>query len=336
MGVKLNLFYYDLISGLNRQLTNEDAAITKVYYDTRYDFMLCAISSYDKPDDLYELGLDGKIIRKLTLLNPQLSQLGLSFTKVVTWKSNDGWFSEGLLYLPSDYDSTAKYPLLVQLHGGPAGSYNFSFSADYTSYAHILTGRGYIVFQPNYRGSTGYGDECMRSIIGHYFEKDVDDVISGIKYLVDAGLVDSNRIGVMGWSAGGHLTNWLITHYNSFKAASAGAGMCDWISFYGTTEIKYLREIWFNGTPYEKYNDYLMKSPVLYAKDAKTPTLLLCGALDKRVPLSQSEEMHTALKHAGCVTELIVFPDNGHGLWQLSKQKIKMEKEMEWFDKYLK
>ena len=336
MGTRLNLFYYDLHAGINSQLTNEDAVISKMYFDTRFDFMLCTISRADEPDDIYQLDLNGKIKRKLTFLNTSLSQIKLGKSKVVTWKSNDGVSCEGVLYLPSDYDSTAKYPLLVQLHGGPAGSFNLSFPTDYYSYAHILTGKGYIVFQPNYRGSTGYGDECMRSVIGHYFEKDVDDVISGIKYLVNSWSVDSNRVGVFGWSAGGHLTNWLITHYNIFKAASSGAGMCDWISFYGTTEVKYLREIWFNGTPYEKYDDYLRKSPVMYAKNATTPTLLLCGELDKRVPLSQSEEMYTALKKAGCTTELIVFPDNGHGLWQISKQKIKIKKEMDWFDKYLK
>lgn len=336
MGVKLNLFYYNIKTAKNKQLTFENAAISNVYYDTRFDFMLCTISRPEKPDDIYELDLKGEIKRRLTLLNPWLNQIELAKTRVMEWKSSDGWTCEGVLYLPVNYDSTRNYPLIVQLHGGPAGCFNLSFPGDYISYAHVLAGKGYMVFQPNYRGSTGYGDNCMRAIIGHYFEKDVDDVIYGIKHLVKIGLADSNRIGVQGWSAGGHLTNWLVTHFNFIKAASSGAGMCNWISFYGTTEVKYLREIWFQGTPYEKYNDYLKKSPLLFVKNAKTPTIILCGELDTRVPLSQSQEMYTGLKKAGCKTELIVFPGNGHGLWQLSKQEIKMKDEIEWFRKYLK
>lgn len=336
MGARLNLFHVDINNGKWIQLTNDEAVMSKFYYDTRYDFMVCAISSPQKPDDIYKLDVNGKIIKRITSFNPDLIKLKLASAKAIRWKSSDGNYCEGILYYPVDYDSSKRYPLLVQLHGGPAGSYTLQFQSDYLSYDHVLAGRGYMILQPNYRGSTGYGDECMRSVIGHYFEKDVDDVIYGIKFLINAGLADSNRIGVHGWSAGGHLTNWLITHYNFFKAASSGAGMCDWLTFYNTTEVRYLREIWFKGKPNEKYNDYYNKSPVVYAKNAITPTLIICGLLDKRVPFGQSEEMYNALKSAGCVTELIPIPESGHGLWQLSKQKLKMEKELAWFSKYLK
>lgn len=335
LGVTYNLFFYDFESTKYTRLTNEKAVLSKFFYDTKYDFILFTKSTATAPDEICMMDTDGSNIRRISNLNPWLSRFTLGRVEVINWKSSDGVECEGLLYYPAKYDSSKKYPLIVQLHGGPAGSYTYRFQSDYISYSQVLSGKGYFVFQPNYRGSTGYGDEFMRAIICHYFEQDPEDVISGVNYLIESGKIDKERIGVHGWSAGGHLTNWLVTHSKIFRAASAGAGMCNWLTFYETTEMKYLREIWFEGSPKEKHDDYYRKSPVLYVKNITTPLLLMCGTVDKRVPYSQSVEMYEALKKNGKTTELISFPGNGHGLWQLDKQVQKMEKEIDWFKMYL-
>ncbi len=335
LGVTYNLFFYDFESTLYTQLTNEKAVLSRYFYDTKYDFILFTKSTATAPDEICMMDKDGKNIRRISNLNPWISRFLLGRVDIINWRSSDSVECEGLLYYPAKYDSSKKYPLIVQLHGGPAGSYTCQFQNDYISYSQVLSGKGYFVFQPNYRGSTGYGDEFMRAIICRYFEKDPEDVISGVNYLIETGKIDKERIGVHGWSAGGHLTNWLVTHSNIFKAASAGAGMCNWLTFYETTEMKYLREIWFEGSPKEKHDDYYRKSPVLYVKNITTPLLLMCGTVDKRVPYSQSVEMYEALKKNGKPVELISFPGNGHGLWQLDKQVQKMEKEIDWFRMYL-
>jgi len=329
MGVKQNLFYYT--NGRWEQLTRLNAFIRYFVYDSKRDLIFCSISTSDKTDDIYILNKKGEIVRQVTFINPLLSNFILSKSKVIKWKSNDGKFVEGIVYFPIKYDSSKKYPLVIQLHGGPAASFTLQFQGDYNSYAHVLAGKGFFVFQPNYRGSTGYGDEWMREILGHYFEKDVEDVITGINYLAHEWLIDTNKIVIHGWSAGAHLTNWIVTHFHYFKAASAYAGMCDWISLYNTSEIKYLREIWFGGTPNEKYSEYYDKSPINYVKNVKTPLLIFAGELDRRIPVEQARIFYEKLVKEGVKTELIVFPENGHGLWQLSKQQIKMERELNWF-----
>ena len=329
MGVKQNLFYYT--NDHWEQLTKFNAFIRFFAYDSKRDLIFCSISTADKTDDVYILNKKGEIVRQVTFINPFLNSFILSKSKIVKWPGNDEKKIEGILYFPTKYDSLKKYPLVIQLHGGPAASFTLQFPVDYNSFAHVLAGKGFFVFQPNYRGSTGYGDDWMREILGHFFEKDVDDVITGIKYLANEGLIDTNKIVIQGWSAGAHLTNWIITHFNYFKAASAYAGMCDWISLYNTSEIKYLREVWFKGTPKEKYRDFYDKSPINYVKNVKTPLLIFAGELDRRIPIEQAKCFYDSLVKEGVKTELVIFPENGHGIWQLSKQQIKMEKELKWF-----
>lgn len=334
-GVNTHLFTLNLKNGDIKQLTDGVQVIGNVHYNPELNLLVLTKTDPAHPKDVYCTSL-GKIeFRQLTRMNPQVERMKLAQYKTIRWKSTDGQEVEGLLILPPDYNPLKRYPLILQIHGGPEASYKNYFSTSWATYPHVLAGKGYVIFQPNYRGSTGYGDECMRAIIGHYFEKDYDDLMTGVDCLIQQGIVDSSKMGVMGWSAGGHLTNWIVTHTDRFKAASSGAGGANWLSFYAQTDMQYIREIWFDSSPYENTDLWIEKSPVMYVKNARTPTIFFCGENDARVPLPQTKEMYMGLKRNGCPTELVIFPREGHGLRELRHQMYKMKKEFAWFQKYI-
>ncbi len=288
------------------------------------------------PPDVYLARLDGAAeLERLTSMNRQISELQLGRYETVRYKSKDGVEVEGLLVYPVNYRAGEKYPLVVQLHGGPASAYMNIFPSSYGTYTHILAGRGYAVFQPNYRGSTGYGDDFMRQIYGNYFGPSIDDILAGVDHLIERGIADAERLGVMGWSAGGHMTNWLITHTDRFKAAASGAGVANWVSLYSQTDIRFIREVYLNGTPWDNLDHYIKESPLTYIKNARTPTLILFGEKDERIPLPQGRELYMGLIKNGVTAELVIFPREPHGLREPRHQRFKVEKELEWFEKHL-
>ena len=288
------------------------------------------------PADVYLFDIATGEAKRLTDTNPQIKDFKLAHYRTIHWTAPDGYEAEGLLILPPDYEEGKSYPMIAQLHGGPESSDKNMFSTSWATYPHVLAGKGYVLFQPNYRASTGYGDDVMRAIIGRYFEDDIADIISGIDYLVEQGIADPDKLGCHGWSAGGHLTNWLVTHYSDrFKAAASGAGGANWASFYAQTDMHYIREIWFTAPPYEKPDLFRDKSPISYIRDASTPTIIFCGASDNRVPAPQSWEMYVGLQRYGVESEFRLYPGEPHGLTKLSHQKDKMTSELAWFDKFI-
>ena len=193
------------------------------------------------------------------------------------------------------------------------------------------------MLRPNYRGSTGYGNAFLRDIIGAYFRNMHLDVMTGVDALVKRGLADPDRLVAMGWSAGGHLTNKLVTTTTRFKAASAGAGMANWTSMYAQTDTRTDRTVWFGGTPWQKnapIATFWNHSPVKDAANVKTPTLFFVGENDVRVPLSQSIEMYRALRSHGVPTHLYVAPREGHQWQELRHQIFKANTELAWFARY--
>jgi dipeptidyl aminopeptidase/acylaminoacyl peptidase len=256
----------------------------------------------------------------------------------VTWKSNDGTTIEGLLIYPVNYTAGTRYPLVVQMHGGPAESDRFGAGPGLLlSYFPVLSGRGWFVFRPNYRGSTGYGNTFLRDVLNGYFRNMQLDVMTGVDSLIKQGLVDPDRMVLMGWSAGGHLTNKLVTMTTRFKAASAGASASDWQSMYAQSDSRDNRTPWFGGTPWQKnapIGMYWNASPLKDAANVKTPTLFFVGENDARVPMEQSVEMYRALKSHDVPTHLYVAPREGH-LWsELRHQIFKANTEVAWFEKY--
>ena len=254
------------------------------------------------------------------------------------WKGADGATVDGILFYPSDYRPGVRYPLVVQMHGGPAESDKFGSGPGLLlNYVPVLTGRGYVVLRPNYRGSAGYGNAFYRDVVGHYFNNMAPDVLAGVDALVEKGIADPDRMVLMGWSAGAHLVNKLITMTDRFKAASAGASAANFISFYAQSDVRYIRTPWFGGTPWQRdapTDLYWTQSPLKDVAKVKTPTLFFVGENDARVPLAQSIEIWRALRTNGVSTRLYVAPREGHQWGELRHQIAKANAELEWFERY--
>jgi len=266
-----------------------------------------------------------------------IAKFALPKQERIEWKGADGVTVEGLLYYPLEYRSGTRYPLVVQTHGGPQASDKFGFGST-SSYVPVLAAKGYAVLKPNYRGSTGYGNAFLRDMVGHYFNQAHLDVMAGVDHVIKMGVADPDRLAKMGWSAGGHMTNKIITFTDRFKAASSGAGAANWVSMYAQSDIRVQRTSWFGGTPWEKnapIDKYWNDSPLKYVANVKTPTIFLVGEEDRRVPSPQSVEMYRALKHNGVPTRLYLAPREPHGWGELRHQLFKINAELEWFEKYV-
>ena len=254
------------------------------------------------------------------------------------WKGADGQTVEGVLIYPVGYQPGTRYPLVVQMHGGPFESDKFGGGAGQSlNYVPVLAAKGYAVLRPNYRGSAGYGNAFYRDPVGNYFRNMQTDVMNGVDALIKEGIADPDRLVCMGWSAGGTLVNKLVTMTDRFKAASSGAGIANWISLFAQSEIRSYRIPWFGGTPWQKnapIDLFWSTSPLKDVANVKTPTLFFSGEFDTRVGVPQSVEMYRALKSNNVPTHLYIGPGEGHQ-WQAPRRLIdKGNRELEWFEKY--
>ncbi|HEX4346798.1 MAG TPA: prolyl oligopeptidase family serine peptidase [Vicinamibacterales bacterium] len=285
----------------------------------------------------------GTPTRVASVYEPYSRQFLLPKQERVTWKGADGVAVEGILFYPTDYQPGHRYPLVVQLHGGPQLSDKFGYGVGVIiNYVPVLTGRGYAVLRPNYRGSAGYGPAAYRDIIGHYFNNMHLDVMAGVDEVIRRGVADPDKLAVTGWSAGGTLVNKLITFTTRFKAASSGAGVANWISMMAQTDVQARRASWFQGMPWDKGADlsaYLKQSPISDVSKVTTPTIFFVGERDTRDPKEQSEEMYRGLERNGVPTRLEI-PTGARavhdaGGWVLSQQIGKDNDELAWFEKYI-
>ena len=273
--------------------------------------------------------------RQLTDANRQVREFALGDEEEINWKSADGKTVGGILIKPIGYRAGTRYPLIVAIHGGPAAADVLGFNGGYG--AQTYAGAGYAVLMPNYRGSTNYGEKHKTDIVGNYFQKGYEDIMTGVDYLISQGIVDSTKMGVLGWSAGGHWSNWILTHTNRFKAISTGAGTSNWISMYAESDVQRNRQFYLgNKLPYDDFDAYWNQSPLKYIKNAKTPTMIHVVEGDPRVPRPQSEELFMALKRLGVPTELYVYPGNTHGIPDPRTQLLKSVAEMAWMDYWVR
>jgi dipeptidyl aminopeptidase/acylaminoacyl peptidase len=276
--------------------------------------------------------------KKLTDMNAQIADWAAGTVEVVSWKSQDGAAIEGVLHKPADFDPGRKYPLLVVIHGGPTG---VSRAIPYTSTIYpidVWVPRGVLVLEPNYRGSAGYGEKFRALNVRNLGVGDAWDVLSGIDALVAKGMVDSARVGAMGWSQGGYISAYLTTHDAArFKAISVGAGISDWMTYYVNTDITPFTRQYLKATPWDDPAIYAKTSPITYIKQAKTPTLIQHGATDQRVPLPDAYELYRGLQDNHVPAKLIVyqgFAGVGHGPTKPKSFRATMEHNIEWFDQY--
>jgi dipeptidyl aminopeptidase/acylaminoacyl peptidase len=273
--------------------------------------------------------------RQLTDPNPQVRTFALGQQEEITWKSKDGTTVGGVLVKPVGYRPGQRYPLIVAIHGGPASADVLSFNGGYGS--QVYAGAGYVVLRPNYRGSTNYGHKLKTDIVGNYMAPGYDDIMAGVDHLIAQGIADPARMGALGWSAGGHWSNWILTHTDRFKAISTGAGTANWISMYAQSDVQRNRQYYLgNKLPYDDFDAYWNQSPLKYIKNAKTPTMIHVVEGDPRVPSPQSIELHMALKQLGVPTELYMYPGNTHGIPDTRNQLVKSVSEMAWMDFYVR
>jgi dipeptidyl aminopeptidase/acylaminoacyl peptidase len=339
MGVHSELFAFDAASGRPRQLSDGKHALRGWSYSPESDQHVLTVDDPESPGDVALLPAGGGTPRQVSHVFDHLARdFRLPRQERIEWKGADGTTIEGLLFYPLDYEAGRRYPLVVQTHGGPQSSDQYGFSGGWGSYVQVLTAKGYAVLKPNYRGSTGYGDRFLRDMVGHYFRNAHLDVMAGVDEVIALGVADPERLAKMGWSAGGHMTNKIITFTDRFKAASSGAGAANWISMYAESDVRLYRTPWFGGTPWQKnapIDAYWDNSPLKYVANVKTPTLFLVGERDPRVPMPQSVEMYRALKSNGVPTHLYVAPREPHGWQELRHELFKVNVELDWFEKYV-
>lgn len=277
--------------------------------------------------------------QRLTEINPQAEAFALGQQRVVEWTSSeDGEPIEGVLTLPVGYEEGDRVPFLVDVHGGPSGVDGMTFKAGGYAYpTQVFAGLGYAVLQPNYRGSTGYGERFRNLIRGHISDHEWADVNSGVDAMVEEGIADSSRLGLMGWSYGGHQTYWGITHTDRFAAASAGAGATDLISMYSQTDIPEFYHTYLGPKPWEDFKLYEERSSFRDVGQASTPLLIQVGEEDERVPAEQSIQFYEAAKTIGRVpsVKLIIYPDQGHGIREARLRRDLMTRNVQWFTRWI-
>jgi len=276
--------------------------------------------------------------RRLSEVNPQAASFALGEQRVVTWKSAaDGEKIEGILNLPVGYRPGTRVPLLLVIHGGPSGVSSDRYPTVRGAYPiPVFNALGYAVLQPNYRGSAGYGERFRSLNRGHISGEDWVDVNSGVDHLVAQGIADSAKLGIMGWSFGGHHTYWGITHTHRFKAASAGAGANDLISMYSQTDLPDFYQTYLGPRPWEDFKLYEARSAYRFVANVTTPLLIQVGEADRRVPAEQSIQFYEAMKGIGKTpVTLVLYPGQPHGIQDPRLSRDLMQRNVAWFTRWI-
>jgi dipeptidyl aminopeptidase/acylaminoacyl peptidase len=275
--------------------------------------------------------------RALTSMTAQTSELVLGTREIVSWKSTDGTIIEGVLIKPSDFDPSKRYPLLCIIHGGPTGIDRPGLLASDTRYypSDIWVARGALVLKVNYRGSAGYGEKFRRLNVRNLGVGDAWDVISGVDHLIGKGWVDASRVVSMGWSQGGYISAFLTTSSDRFKAISVGAGISNWATYYYNTDITPFTINYLGDDPADDPEIYRKTSPMSYIKQAKTPTLIQHGELDRRVPIPNGYELRQGLQDRGVPVEMVVYKGFGHGITKPKAARAVLQHNLEWFNHHL-
>src|SRR5450755_279895 len=275
-------------------------------------------------------------VRRVTSFNDALfNELELASPEYMAYKGADGWEMDGWILKPADFDPTKKYPLIIEIHGGPQTQYGYGFFHE----MQMLVAQGYVVLYTNPRGSCGYGYEFALAVRGAWGEKDSIDIMNGLDALLSRGYIDEQRIGVTGGSYGGFMTNWLIGHYDRFKAAVTDRCVSNMATMFGTSDIGWdLADDNLDTTPWEDLEKYMHMSPLNYVKDMHTPLLIIHSEQDLRCNIEQAEQLFAALKYMGRETLFVRFEGQSHGLSRGGHPKLRLERLrhiQNWFEKYL-
>jgi dipeptidyl aminopeptidase/acylaminoacyl peptidase len=294
------------------------------------------VESAAVPPEAFVMKLGGSPVQ-VSRANDGLSLPPLGKTEAVRWKSKDGREIEGLLTYPVGYESGKRVPLILNIHGGPTGVFSESYVGRVVTYPiATFASRGYAVLRPNPRGSTGYGKEFRFANYNDWGGKDYEDDQTGVDHVIAMGVADPDRLAIMGWSYGGYMTSWTITQTQRFKAAAVGAGVTDLWSFTGTSDIPGFLPDYFSGEPWQAFENFSKHSPITFVKNVTTPTLVLHGEADDRVPTSQGYEYYHALKTRGVTTKMVVYPRQPHGFQEPKFTLDVAQRHLDWVEKYVR
>ena len=313
------------------QITHGDCVIGEISIADDDDTFLCTRSEPDAPTDIWVGSIRTGEVKRLTKLNPQLENIALGEVQVIRWRSSDGLEIEGLLCLPVGYEPGKSYPLIVEPHGGPRSSRDLGFKPTW----HYFSGEGFAYFAPNFRGGDGYGNDFATANYSDWGGGDYHDIMTGVDFLIEEGIADPDRLIVGGSSYGGYMTSWIITHTDRFKAACNVCGVINLVSFYAQTDIPNFMSLYFAGPPSQGLELYRERSPISHVDRAQTPTLILHGEEDIRVPLPQSEEFYAGLKAASVETVFVRYPREGHSIGEPRHQLDVLKRQLAWYNKYI-
>ena len=333
---RANLLRFDAASGQPAPLTTGDHEVMSSSATPDGSRFALVISTPTSVGDLFVLDAAGGPPRPLTHFNDGLlSELSLTAPEEITYRSFDGRAIQAWVQKPPDFDPAKKYPLILNIHGGPHAAYGYTFDHEFQ----WMAARGYVVLYPNPRGSSAYGQEFGNVIQYHYPGDDYKDLMAGVDELVRRGYVDPKRLGVTGGSGGGILTNWTITQTPRFAAAVAQRSIADWTGFWYTADFTLFTPRWFRGAPWEDPADFAARSPITHIAKVTTPLMLIEGEADYRTPPADGgEQMFRALKYLKKPTVMVRFPDETHELSRSGKPWHRVERLqhiVSWFDKYL-
>lgn len=324
-----NVHLFRATGGKVEQVTKGERVAQSFSLSSSAQQMAYVATDPTHPQEVFSARVDGTGEKKLSALHDSfLAGVRFHPAKQLLYKSKDGTPVEGWTIAPPGAKA-----LILNMHGGPHGAYTNSFSFAFQ----LQAANGYAVLYTNPRGSTNYGEKFLYGTWGEWGGKDFEDVMAGVDAAIQRHGIDEQRLGVTGYSYGGFLTNWVITHSKRFAAAVCGAGVSNWISDYGTADIPRTKETEFFGPPWDaKAGEILLRqSPVVYAGNVITPTLFLHGEADLRVPIEQAEQMYTALQKRRVPTRFIRYPGAYHGNWRPWSMAHRLHQEMEWWKEYL-
>ena len=331
-----HVFRVDVAAHRMTQVTKGPRAVRSVSIAAGARTMTYLSDDFTHLDDVYAASLDATQERKLSNHNAALwAQLSLPGVERMTYKGADGWDVDGFFVKPLGWEPGKKYPMVLSVHGGPAGQYGVDWFHEFQVYA----SRGWAVFFANPRGSTGYGRKFQRGIENEWGGKDYIDIMNGVNTVIAANpWVDTTRLGVTGGSYGGYMTNWIVGHTGRFKAAVTLRSISNFVSDDGTRDGAYGHRDDFGGDIFKKMDLYWDRSPLKYVQNVTTPILILHSDNDFRVPIEQGEQWFRALKHFGKTAEIVFFPRENHNLTRSGEPKHIVESlnwQLYWFDKYL-
>ena len=333
-GTRQALLSIDIAGGVETKLADVIQTIWEYSFSTNGQTIVYTAQTSESPSDIWVWTKDAQP-RKITDFNPQTRSWALGKVREVEWKnSKDGRIRRGVVITPPGYQAGKPYPTIVNTHPGDTAWW-VGFHAKWWAWGHLLASRGYVVFLPNTRGVNGEGWR-MHATIANWGGMAFQDLIDGVDYLVAQKIADPNRLGIGGWSNGGFMTEYAITHTTRFKAAIAQAGHSNFFSLYGTSGIRAGLRIMSPESPYHNRKKLDDASPITLVRNCRTPTLLIHGINDSGVPVGQAYEFYTGLKDVGVETEMVVYPREGHGLQEYAHQLDVQKRVIAWFDKHLK